>query len=309
MEDITGILGRDGLIEEARKELKKGKHLLLSGPIGIGKSVVLAKALDAQPARRLIFRLFDQQAKGQFVALAQQMLAADLLSPSALLLPDKLKDVPGSEIPWVSVRRHVNRLSLRDLTHAIIPALADHAEHGEKPLIAVDDLTFLTPTQQAFWLAVFEFAQVAGCASNRKHGLRKLWWKMQVLEVPALPPEVATQIVRAYIAKRGVLIESPELYTSHVVRQSGGVPQAINDMLDASAKERVVDKRRIREMRHDAGVKYFDFTPVMIVAGAGIVALRYVALGMGDRTMYVMAGIGAAMFLAVRMLLMKGSAR
>ena len=309
MEDITGILGRDGLIEEARKELKKGKHLLLSGPIGIGKSVVLAKALDAQPARRLIFRLFDQQAKGQFVALAQQMLAADLLSPSALLLPDKLKEVPGSEIPWASVRRHVNRLSLRDLTHAIIPALADHAEHGEKPLIAVDDLTFLTPTQQAFWLAVFEFAQVAGCASNRKHGLRKLWWKMQVLEVPALPPEVATQIVRAYIAKRGVLIESPELYTSHVVRQSGGVPQAINDMLDASAKERVVDKRRIREMRHDAGVKYFDFTPVMIVAGAGIVALRYVALGMGDRTMYVMAGIGAAMFLAVRMLLMKGSAR
>jgi len=176
-------------------------------------------------------------------------------------------------------------------------------------LIAVDDLTFLTPTQQAFWLAVFEFAQVAGCASNRKHGLRKLWWKMQVLEVPPLPPDVATQIVRSYIAKRGVLIESPELYTSHVVRQSGGVPQAINDMLDSSAKERVVDKRRIREMRHDAGVKYFDFTPVMIVTGAGIVALRYVALGLGDRTMYVMAGIGAAMFLAVRMLLMKGSAR
>jgi len=70
-------------------------------------------------------------------------------------------------------------------------------------------------------------------------------------------------------------------------------------------------------MRHDAAEKNFDVTPVMIVtgagagagAGAGIVALRYVALGLGDRTMYVMAGIGAAMFLAVRMLLMKGSAR
>jgi hypothetical protein len=44
----------------------------------------------------------------------------------------------------------------------------------------------------------------------------------------------------------------------------------------------------------------------MIVAGAGIAALRYVALGMGDRTMIV---IGAAMSLAVRMLLAKGSAR
>lgn len=71
----------------------------------------------------------------------------------------------------------------------------------------------------------------------------------------------------------------------------------------------MVDKRCIREMRHDDGVHCFDFTPVMIVVGAGIVALRYVALGMGDRTMVVMAGIGAAMFQAVRMLLAKGSAR
>lgn len=309
MDAHTGILGREALIEAARLELKKGKHLLLSGPIGIGKSAVLAQALAAQPERRLIFRLYDQQAKGQFVALAQQMLAADLLTPEALLLPEKWHGQAGSTLEWASLRRHVSRLSLRDLTHAIIPALADHAEHGEKPLIAVDDLTFLTPTQQAFWLAVFEFAQVAGCASNRKHGLRKLWWKMQGLDVPPLPPETAAAVVKAYIAQRGVLIESPDLYIAHVVRQSGGVPQAIHDMLDASAKERVVDKRRIREMRHEAGVKYFDFTPVLIVAGAGIVATRYVALGMGDRTLYVMAGIGAALFLAVRMLLMRGSAR
>lgn len=309
MEEFTGILGREPLIEEARRELKKGKHLLLSGPVGIGKSAVLAKSLAAQPARRVIFRLYDTQAKGQFIGLVQQMLAADMLTAEALQLPDKFRDTPGSGIEWSHVRRHISRLSIRDLSHAIIPALADHAEHGEKPLIAVNDLTFLTPTQQAFWLAVFEFAQVAGCASARKSGLKKLWWKMQVLEVPPLPPEVAAAVVKAYIAKRGVLIESPELYIAHVVRQSGGVPQAIQDMLDASAKERVVNKRRIREMRHEAGVRYFDFTPVMIVTGAGLVATRYVALGMGDRMLYVMAGIGAALFLAVRMLLMRGSAR
>jgi len=309
MEEFTGILGREPLIEEARQELKKGKHLLLSGPVGIGKSAVLAKSLDAQPARRVIFRLYDTQAKGQFVGLVQQMLAADMLTAEALQLPEKFRDTPGSEIEWGHVRRHISRLSIRDLSHAIIPALAEHAEQGEKPLIAVDDLTFLTPTQQAFWLAVFEFAQVAGCASARKSGLKKLWWKMQVLEVPPLAPEVAAAVVKAYIAKRGVLIESPELYIAHVVRQSGGVPQAIQDMLDASAKERVVDKRRIREMRHEAGVRYFDFTPVMIVTGAGLVATRYVALGMGDSMLYVMAGIGAALFLAVRMLLMRGSAR
>ncbi len=37
-------------------------------------------------------------------------------------------------------------------------------------------------------------------------------------------------------------------------------------------------KRGISEMRHDAGVRYFDVTPVMSVTGAGFVGLCYVAL-------------------------------
>jgi hypothetical protein len=37
-------------------------------------------------------------------------------------------------------------------------------------------------------------------------------------------------------------------------------------------------KRRIRDMRQDGGVKYFDVTPVMSVTGAGFVGLCYVAL-------------------------------
>jgi len=65
-------------------------------------------------------------------------------------------------------------------------------------------------------------------------------------------------------------------------------------MLDDSAKERVVDKRRIREMKHAAGVRYLDFTPVMIVSGACIIGARYVAIGLGDTTLYVMAGMSAA---------------
>jgi hypothetical protein len=48
-------------------------------------------------------------------------------------------------------------MSMRDLTQAIIPSLS-RAEN--KPVIAVDDLTSLTPTQMAFWLAIFDHAQV-----------------------------------------------------------------------------------------------------------------------------------------------------
>lgn len=93
-------------------------------------------------------------------------------------------------------------------------------------------MTCLTPTQQAFWLAVFEHSQVVICASERKQGLRKPWWKMKPIEVPALPPEASRSIVCEYIARQGVMIESPALYIGHVVKQAGGNPQAIADMVD-----------------------------------------------------------------------------
>ena len=233
MDRITGIIGRDALIEETRREIRKGKHVLLSGPVGIGKSAVLAAALAAVPAGRILIRLFDHQAKGQFVEMARQMLAAGLLSAKDLGLPEKYHDLPPIQIVWDDIKRQVNRLSIRDLSQAIIPALS---ECQGKPLIAVDDLTYLTPTQQAFWLAVFDHAQIVGCASEKKKGLRKLWWKLREIEVPPLPPDMAKAIVQAYITKKGMLIESPELYLSHVVKQAGGNPQAITDLLDESAR-------------------------------------------------------------------------
>ena len=337
MRKVTGLIGRDDMVSEVVREIKKGKHVVLTGPVGIGKSAVLEAALKIIEPRQSEWRQFDQvteagdldgdgsplpdapggsgmvlvylsdhQAKGQFVQMARRLMETGILKPSSIDLAKQLDRLPPGDIEWASIRRQVNRMSIRDLSGAIISAI--YAYRG-KVLIAVDDMTQLTPTQQAFWLAIFDHAQVVTCASQRKSGLRKLWWKMKEIGIPPLPLDVAKSIVREYIARRGMMIESPELYVGHVVKQAGGNPQAIHDMVDESSKERLVDKRRIREMRHQAGVRYVDFTPVMIVAGAMVVATRYVALGIGDRSLYVMAGIGAALFLSIRFFMFKGAGK
>lgn len=330
------IQGRDDLIADTVREIRKGKHVCLAGPVGIGKSALLLEALKQIEPRQsewtqfdpveyeklacgdasvsptagpdqhgaILVYLTDHQAKAQFVAISRRLIETGILKPSTLELAKRYDAMPPATIPWRSIRRQVSRLSMKDLTSAIIPAL--HAYTG-KVLVAVDDMTALTPTQQAFWLAIFEQAQVLSCASSRKTGLRKLWWKMRIIDVPALAPTAATAMVRETIASRGMLIESPELYIGHVVKQAGGNPQAIVDMLDESAKEKRVDKRQIRQMRHAAGVSYMDFTPVMIVAGAMIVGMRYMAIGLGDTALYVLAGVGAALFLALRFFLSRGS--
>jgi hypothetical protein len=148
-----------------------------------------------------------------------------------------------------------------------------------------------------------------GCASEKKARVRKLWWKMKEIAIKPLPPSVIRDVVKAYIIKKGILIESPDLYISHVVKQSGGIPQAIHDMLDESGKERIIDKRKVREMRHEAGIMYLDFTPMIMILGAVIVSMRYIGMGTGDKTLYIMGGMGAALFLTFRFFIFKGVGR
>ena len=186
MDNLIGLVGREELVTDLVAEIRKGKHVILTGPVGIGKSAVLKAALDSVGGQvELLIKLYDHQAKGQFVDMARQMLALGLLTAQELELPVKFHELPSAQIDWKDVKSQVNRMSMRDLTQAIIPALT---RANTKPVIAVDDLTSLTPTQMAFWLAIFDHAQVIGCASEKKPRVRKLWWKMK---------EIAGQAVAA----------------------------------------------------------------------------------------------------------------
>ena len=308
MKLITGLIGREALVEQIAREARKGRHLLLTGPVGIGKSAVLEAAIERLLLRqnRIVIHVGEHQAKGQFLELARGLLESGLLKPSVLELDAGLDAVDPAAIEWVRIKRQVNRLSIRDLCAAIVPAL--HEQRGQV-LIAVDDLTQVTPTLVAFWLAVCDAAQIIACASARKPNVAKLWWKLVEIEIPPLSPDSARTIAQTYLQQTGALVEAPALLIAHVVQQANGNPQALADLLADAGKERRVDKRRIREMKHAAGVRYLDFTPVMIVALASVVGARYLAMGTGDTELYIFAGMAAAFVVSIRVFLFRGAGK
>ena len=308
MKHITGLIGREDLVERIAREARKGRHLLLTGPVGVGKSAVLDAVLDRLILRQnlTLIHVGEHQAKGQFLEMARGLLESGLVKPSALELDDRLDAVDPAAIEWAKIKRQVNRLSIRDLCAVIVPAL--HAHQG-RVLIAVDDLTSVTPTLVAFWLAVCDAAQLIGGASEKRKNVAKLWWKLVEIEIPPLAPDRARAIAQTYLQQTGTLVESPPLFIAHVVQQANGNPQALADLLADASKERVVDKQRIREMRHAAGVRYLDFTPVMIVALASIVGARYLAIGTGDTELYIFAGMLAAVMISVRVFLFRGAGK
>jgi hypothetical protein len=62
-------------------------------------------------------------------------------------------------------------------------------------------------------------------------------------------------------------------------------------------------------MRHAAGVRYMDFTPVMLIGVAAVVGTRYLAIGLGDTALYILAGMAAALLIAARFFLFRGAGR
>ena len=308
MKHITGLIGRDDLVAKVTREARKGRHILLTGPVGVGKSVVLDAVIDRLIVRSdlVVLHVNEHQAKGQFLEIARGLLESGLLKPSALELNDELDELDPAAIQWLRIKRQAGRLSIRDLTAAIVPVL--HANKG-RVLIAVDDLTGVTPTLVAFWLAVCDAAQLISCANEKRKNVAKLWWKMAEIEIPPLSAESSRALAQEYMTQTGMLVESPPLFVGHVVQQANGNPQALADLLADSSKERVVDKARIREMRHAAGVRYFDFTPVMIIALASVVGARYLAIGTGDTELYIFAGMVAAVVISARVFIFRGAGK
>ena len=308
MKRITGLIGRDDLVEQITREARKGRHLILTGPVGMGKSAVLEAVIERLLLRqnRTVIPVGEHQAKGQFLELARGLLESGLLKPSALELDERLDALDPAALEWVKLKRPVSRLSIRDLCAVMVPAL--HQQRG-RVVIAVDDLTHVTPTLVAFWLAVCDAAQLIACASAKKANVAKLWWKLAEMEIPPLTPDHARTLAQTYLQQTGTLVDSPPLFIAQVVQQANGNPQALADLLADASKERRVDTRKIREMKHAAGVRYLDFTPVMIVALAASGGARYLAMGTGDTELYVFAGMAAAFVVSIRVFLFRGAGK
>lgn len=49
--------------------------------------------------------------------------------------------------------------------------------------------------------------------------------------------------------------------------------------------------------------RYFDITPLILLAGIAFVIMRFIGLGTGDQALYIFGGIAAAVFLGLSRLL------
>ncbi len=263
------LIGREPELQRLRENVAKGRHSLLVGQVGLGKSALLY-ALHRTLARSIHLKHVHPLG-GSLLALAEALHQQRHLS---------LPGLDAASLAWPDLSRKLARLSIRDLTEGVSASL-----HDRGYVLILDQLEALAPAMAPAVERLLAEAVVVGATSQLKPSLRKLWWAFDRIELPPLTREEARRLLWA-VAEAGQ-ISDPAMFEARVLAQAGGNPYAIVEMVKQVAGEQEVGVEAIRDLHHGAGVRYLDITSALLVVGAVVVAARFVALGLHDPDLYI----------------------
>ena len=269
--DTTVIFGRESLIKEITSLLNKGQPTLLIGPLGIGKTHIL-KHLAGDEEGVLFF-----ESPTPFKQLLKDI--CDKLHPN-------WKDKLGS------------KASTQDFIE-----LLQNSPMLSPPLLIIDHLDRLKATDAENFVALMQLFTVLGATDNKDSRLKLIWWKFKELEVSPLETEMIKKMIVHYT--QHLSINDYKRLENKLIAQANGYPLAIVDMVNQLKQYSRVHDDAIRDLCHDVGTTYRDWSGAFMVFWGALIMCRFVALGTHSFEGYILAGFGTATFGTLRYFLMR----
>ena len=293
------FVGRTLEIAQVSRALLQGSNVVVKGRAGVGKRALLAQVRKTVSAQRVCLHPGPGTPK-QFAAdLAEQIDATLGLAVPERLIPPRFRSAAArtGTVPFRHIKRTLGRETVVEQLGVILASLQD------KPgvVLFVDSLE-VPPTLADMISALTEHCQLCAAMedTNRRARIDRLLWRVQVqMDLKPLPHEHTREWVETWLDAHPVTFDSPRVRSSFiraVVRDSAGIPAAVQGMLDLTLIQRHVTRSTLRELGHEAAVTYLDMTPILVIISVGFMALRYISRGMGMKELMVLAGVGTSMF-------------
>jgi hypothetical protein len=178
---------------------------------------------------------------------------------------------------------------------------------GVNPVtLVVDDATGVTPSTVPWLVALSEVATLVLAVhpeTLRKAGTKRLWMRLDRVDLPPLSPRETRELAEALVARYGVVAEDLEAYLNRVVSLSGGIPGEVERLVRYVSAEDIVRNRDVGTgyaeglaRREERGVA---LAPLLLVLGGVAIATRVLGLARGEMDLYVMGGVGVAAFVVL----------
>jgi len=176
------------------------------------------------------------------------------------------------------------------ISKKVLSVLEKEIMKSDKVALFIDDIEKMKPKQAIFftawngWNAIF----LAGVEPFREEA-RKLLWGKHKIKVRVLDKEKREELARYILEKLGCLTE-----LSVIAQESRGIP----GRAWAIAKGEFVrdDDERVQG-------EEINIAPVQYLFIVAIMCLRYISLGLGEKDLYIMAGLGMGLAYILRHLI------
>ncbi len=124
--------------------------------------------------------------------------------------------------------------------------------------------------------------------------LTRFWWRFQKkITLQPLSPADSKRLFWSRLADPIGL--NRKAWDRAIPARSGGNPMAI-----LALAEQAQTAPHPSDLQHPAGRREMDLTPGLLLIGAGVIAARFIALGLNDVDTYILAGVGGAFFVVAR---------
>jgi len=319
-------VGRQAEFRQLQDNVRKGIDTLLVGPVGVGKSNLLALLRGEQ-----IIRVQGlNPAKQAIISIAEELYQRGVLTISpeeeeekdrAYGLPENGETpVPAGEAMASNKRRtqgvaidtpatgptpdpnfetfkkrHV-RTSIQGWLQMVLVSV-----EIDEWVLVVDDLSGLTPAVGRIIARLNKKFVIVAAVHEVKKKDEKHFWKFEQVVLGNLPKADSRRLIRQCAV--GADIEDIQLFETKVLEQSAGNPRAIIQSVDRLRKEPSITRNAVRDINHTGARPKLDLTWGIVLLVVPLIAARFIARGLGDTELYLVAGVSSAVAMGLRFFL------
>ncbi|MFC1496676.1 AAA family ATPase, partial [Candidatus Margulisiibacteriota bacterium] len=261
------VFGRQSVIEDTKSHLNKNQSVLFVGPLGMGKTHLL-KHFNKIMGANTLYISSPSPIKGMLTQICDK------------LNPDWKKQVK-------------TRASVKDILDYIIAT-----KGNQPPILVIDNLNNIKTSDCDTFSLIFDNFTILASADDLKSKLKSVWWKFKQIELKRLTDDAERELIKYLI--QNLSVSDYQLLETRIMTLANGLPLAVVDMIHQVSHRGVITRDVVRDIYHEAGIKYRDWTVGIIILWGLAIMFRFVALGTHSFEGYILAGFGMAILGVLR---------
>jgi hypothetical protein len=329
------LIGHGAQLDELARRSRQGRHTLLIGSEGVGKSRIIEEFARIVGGRRV--RLgpdAQRQTRRKYVAMPQKPGEAYTLVYVAEAAPQgrlvdtlaqafhqlgilAIPDVPAAmraaacaEYSWAETKRLMRTVDERQ--RAVLTSLSELAEGGRAPrlIVALDSLDRCSPAQGLFLRELQQRVTVIGACRTipPSKSLRMFFATFGQIRVERLPDHHIDALFEYFVNSYDITPADRRHYRREVLRRASGNPAVLRAMMHDGAQSRLVTDQDVRDLQARDDSPFFNLGLIYVFFLIGLGALRVMSGGGGNADLYVVLTIvtimGFLIFRVFRVLFM-----